>query len=150
MTVNFTTANANPKIGYVPTVTVANAVSNPAPTKNEVIKADTLEMEDAKKDKKEKKGFISSVSSGLGSIKKFFASASEYTKGFFKGITGGVVAGSLVYTASNVLKSIKKKPKTKGTVVLSVLAGAAAFVYNMYKAYLNSNNATAQIDHRYR
>ena len=143
MTVNFSTANQ--KIGYVPTVTVSNAVAQPAATK-EVIKADTLEMED----KKQNKGVVSSVSRGIGGIKKFFASAGEYTKGVFSGIAGGAVAGSLVYTASAALKALKKKPQTKGSAILAGLVAAGTFAFNMYKAYLNSNDAKAQIDHRYR
>ena len=144
MTVNFSTANQ--KIGYVPTVTVSNAVAQPAATK-EVIKADTLEMEG---DKKQKKGVVSSVSRGIGGIKKFFASAGAYTKGVFAGIAGGAVAGSLVYTASAALKALKKKPQTKGSAILAGLVAAGTFAFNMYKAYLNSNDAKAQIDHRYR
>lgn len=143
MTVNFSTANQ--KIGYVPTVTVSNAVARPAATK-EVIKADTLETED----KKQNKGVVSSVSRGIGGIKKFFASAGEYTKGVFAGIAGGAVAGSLVYTASAALKALKKKPQTKGSAILAGLVAAGTFAFNMYKAYLNSNDAKAQIDHRFR
>lgn len=146
MTVNFSTETS--KIGYVPTVTVANAATQPAP-KKEVIKADTLEITE-KEPKKENKSMVSKFSSGVGGIKKFFASTGEYTKGFFKGLAGAAVAGSLVYTGSAVLRSIKKKPKSKATVAFSALAAVGAFAYNMYKAYLNTNDKTAQIDHRYR
>lgn len=146
MTVNFPSQTT--KIGYVPTVTVQNALSQPA-TNKEVIKADTLEKSDTEP-QKEKKSFVSKFSSFIGSVKKFFASAGEYTKGFFKGIASGAVVGSIIYTGSSVIKAIKKQPKSKATAALSIVAAAGAFVYNMYKAYLNSNDATAKIDHRYR
>ena len=150
MTVNFqsatTTNQATAAQKYVPTVNVANSTKLPAP-KNEVIKADTLEKTE---DRQEKKSAVSKVSSFIGNIKKAFASAGEYTKGFFKGIAGGAVAGSLVYTGSTVLKAIKKKPSNKAGKALAILTAGGTFVYNMYKAYLNSNEAKANIDHRYR
>lgn len=143
MTVNFPSATTNQK--YVPSVTVANAATLPAP-KTEVIKADTLETEH----KHEKKSPVSKVSSFIGNIKKAFASLGEYTKGFFKGAAGGAIAGSVVYTASSIMKAIKKKPANKGGKALAIVVGAGTFVYNMYKAYLNANEAKANIDHRYR
>ncbi len=141
MTVNFPSATASPK--YVPTISVANATTLPAP-KNEVIKADTLEH------KHEKKSPVSKVSSFIGNIKKTFASLGEYTKGFFKGIGGGALAGSIVYTVTSAMKAIKKKPSNKGGVVLAMTTAVGTFAYNMYKAYLNANEAKANIDHRYR
>jgi len=145
MTVNFpATTAASSK--YVPTVTVANSNKLPAP-KNEVIKADTLEKAE---DRQEKKTAVSKVSSFFGNVKKAFATAGEYTKGFFKGIAGGAIAGSLIYTATTILKAIKKKATNKAGKALAVIAAVGTFAYNMYKAYLNSNEAKANIDHRYR
>ncbi len=143
MTVNFPSVTTNQK--YVPTVTVANAAALPAP-KNEVIKADSLETGH----KHEKKSIVSKVSTFVGNIKKGFASFGEYTKGFFKGVGGGALAGSIVYTASSIMKTLKKKQSNKGGVVLAAVTAAGTFAYNMYKAYLNANEAKANIDHRYR
>lgn len=144
MTVSFPSVTANQK--YVPSVTVANSLQQPATTK-EVIKADTLEKST---DKKEKQSLFSKIGSFWGGVKKAFASAGEYTKGFVKGIASGAVAGSLVYTVTSIMKASKKQTKNTAGKALAVVAAVGAFVYNMYQAYLNSNEAKANIDHRYR
>ena len=96
------------------------------------------------------KGFIARVKSG-------FATLGEYTKGFIRGITSGVVAGSVVYTAGSIINSIKTKTAEKaGTTAkrlpnkaLAVAIGVASLAINLWKSSLNANEKRSDIYHRW-
>ncbi len=96
------------------------------------------------------KGFIARVKSA-------FATFGEYTKGTFKGVTSGVVAGSVVYTAASAINFIRNKAAEKaGTVAKKLpnkfLAGAAALAalgINLWNASLNANEKRSEIHHRW-
>lgn len=96
------------------------------------------------------KGFIARVKSG-------FATLGEYTKGFIRGITSGVVAGSVVYTAGSIINSIKTKAAEKaGTTAkrlpnkaLAVAIGVASLAINLWKSSLNANEKRSDIYHRW-
>ena len=93
----------------------------------------------------------------IANFKSFFASLGEYTKGIVRGITSGVVAGSLVYTAGSIINSIKTKAAEKaGTTAkrlpnkaLAVVVGATALAVNLWKSSLNANEKRSDIYHRW-
>ena len=73
--------------------------------------ADSVEISSQNK---EKKGPIKSIKGFIANIKKFFATTTEYAKGTVKGLTSGVVAGSVVYTAGSVINFAKQKAVSSG------------------------------------
>lgn len=125
------------------------------------VASDTVEISN----KKEKKGLIKSVKGFIAGVKKFFAAAGEYTKGTVKGLTSGVVAGSIVYTGGTafnairqtlanrsaqkageeVVKVVKKFPSkvAAGIVAVGALAG------NLWTASLNATEKQSEIDMRW-
>ena len=115
--------------------------------------------------KNEKKGPVKSIKGFIANIKKFFATTGEYLKGTVKGITSGVVAGSVVYTAGSVVNfakqraansAAKKAGEEAAKVVkkipnkaLAVVVGAIALGANLWTASLNATEAGSKIDHRW-
>lgn len=122
-----------------------------------VTKANAADVADLSTAKTAKKGPIKSVKGFISNIKKFFATASEYAKGTFKGIKNGVVAGSVVYTMGAIYNSVKSKAAAKAQVEFKnihnkFLAGAAAAIAlgaSIWNASLNATQAKSDIDHRW-
>lgn len=100
------------------------------------------------------------ISSTIGDIKRGWVTLTQMSKGAVRGVSTGVISGSIIYTgysALNLIKSniakITKKPAKLGKPVVGAAMGIAAFVvslgYNLWTARLNTNIMTAQIDHKY-
>lgn len=115
--------------------------------------------------KAEKKGPIKSIKGFIANIKKFFATTTEYAKGTVKGLTSGVVAGSVVYTAGSVINFAKQKAANSAakkageeTVkvvkkipnkALAVIVAGIALAANIWTASLNATEKSSNIDHRW-
>lgn len=98
--------------------------------------------------KKVKKGPIKALKGFIGNVKKFFASASEYVKGGFKGIVTGAALGSVIYTAGSIINKVRNK-NGKGHIILASLAGIGSIAANLWTASLNSTEKQSQIEHRW-
>ncbi len=125
-------------------------------------KADSVEISSQKN---EKKGPIKSIKGFIANIKKFFATTGEYLKGTVKGITSGIVAGSVVYTAGSVVNFAKQRAANSAAKkageeavkvvkkipnkALAVVVGAIALGANLWTASLNATEAGSKIDHRW-
>ena len=112
-----------------------------------------------------KKGPIKSLKEFIANIKKFFATTGEYAKGTAKGITSGVVAGSVVYTAGSVINFAKQKAANSAAKkageetakvvkkipnkALAVVVGGIALAANIWTASLNATEKGSNIDHRW-
>ncbi len=133
-------------------ILVNDSISAASPATEE--KSDTVELST---NKETKKGPVKSLKGFIANIKKFFASASEYTKGTVKGIASGAVAGSLIYTAGNIINYFKSVSANKaGTAVkklpnkvLAVTAAVIAVAGNIWNASLNATERSSDIDHRW-
>lgn len=124
--------------------------------------ADSVEISSQNK---EKKGPIKSIKGFIANIKKFFATTGEYAKGTAKGITSGVVAGSVVYTAGSVINFAKQKAANSAAKkageetakvvkkipnkALAVIIGGIALAANIWTASLNATEKSSNIDHRW-
>ena len=114
---------------------------------------------------KEKKGPIKSIKGFIANVKKFFASTGEYIKGTAKGITSGVVAGSVVYTTGSIINYAKQKAANSAAKkageetakiakkipnkALAFIAGGITLAANIWTASLNATEAGSKIDHRW-
>ncbi len=115
-----------------------------------------------------KGGPVKSVKGFIANVKKFFISTGEYTKGAFKGIGAGAVAGSIVYTGGSILNHFKSKGYQKAAKAaeeagteftkkfrkfpnkaLAVIAAGAAVAINIWNASLNATEKQSGVDHRY-
>ena len=119
---------------------------------------DTVEISNSNKE--QKRGPIKSIKHFIANVKKSVATASEYSKGLIKGITSGVVFGSVVYTGGSILKNLK--PREKGPLkvlskigkklpvkLLAIVAVAGAIIGNLWNASLNATEKSSEIDHRW-
>ena len=151
-----TTAENKPQVENKTAVQVKDAL--PASKVQE--KADTVEIST----KDGKKGPIKGLKGFIANIKKFFATTSAYTKGVFKGLATGAVAGSIVYTAGSAINFFKThaaqaaakkageeltKVKKLPNKVLAFAVAGIALVANIWNASLNATEANSQIDHRW-
>ncbi len=113
---------------------------------------------------KTKKGPVKTIKCAIASIKKFFSTIGEYSKGLFKGIKNGAVSGSILYTGAKIFnyiqdKGAKKAAETAGEVAKQVkhlpapaLALGAAVVSigaALWNASLNATERKSDIDHRW-
>ena len=87
----------------------------------------------------------------IANIKSFFAAFGEYTKGTIGGIIKGVAAGSLLYTAGNIINHFREKAGKKllHNKPLAILVGACTLGINLWKASLNVNEKRSDIHHRW-
>ncbi|MCD7779079.1 MAG: hypothetical protein LUH05_00190 [Candidatus Gastranaerophilales bacterium] len=137
-----------------PSVTVKESIAAaPASSKN-TAETDTVEISS---NDKQKNGPVKKVKGFIANIKKFFASAGEYTKGAVKGIGSGAVAGSLIYTGGAIINHVKAKSAEKaGTVAkklpnkfLAVAAAGIAIAGSLWNASLNATERSSNIDLRW-
>lgn len=137
-------------------VTVKDAMSEPEKPVG-AQQADSIEISSKQKEQKEKKGPIKTIKGFIANVKKFTATTSEYVKGTIKGLATGAVAGSVVYTAGQIINSVKTKSALKAgkeatKIPNKLLAGAVAVIAlgaNIWTASLNATEKQSQIDHRW-
>ena len=126
-------------------------------------KTDTFEP--STNDKKTKKGPIKTIKGFIANVKKFFATVGEYTKGIFKGVATGAVAGSVVYTGGAVFNAIRqglanRTAQKTGEEVAKVvkkfpnkiaagLVAVGALAANIWTASLNATEKQSEIDMRW-
>ena len=115
--------------------------------------------------KKEKKGIIKSVKGFVAGVKKFFAAVGEYTKGTFKGIVTGAIAGSIIYTGGNAFNAIRqgianrtaqkageeaaKVVKKFPSKIAAGIVAVGAIAANLWTASLNATEKQSEIDMRW-
>ena len=158
-----------PKTAMQETPKAPTSVQNQAPqsvTVKEAIPASTVSNDSVDlSNKKEKKGIIKSVKGFVAGVKKFFAAVGEYTKGTFKGIATGAIAGSVVYTAGNAFNAIRqglanrsaekageqvaKVVKKFPSKVAAGLVAVGALAANLWTASLNTTEKQSEIDMRW-
>ena len=126
--------------------------------------ADSVELSTTKKEKK--KGPIKRLKSFIANVKKFFASAGEYTKGFFKGLVQGATAGALIYTAGDIINYAKTSAASKAAAeagteaaakvvkkipnkALAIVALVGALAINLWNSSLNATEKRSEIEHRW-
>lgn len=126
--------------------------------------ADTVEISTEQKPKK--KGPIKRLKGFIANVKKFFATAGEYTKGFFKGLVQGATAGAIVYTAGDIInyakanaakkvvaeagaETTKKVVRKIPNKALAVVALVGAIAINLWNASLNATEKKSEIEHRW-
>lgn len=125
--------------------------------------ADTVEL--SSNNKETKKGPIKAVKGFIANVKKFFATAGEYTKGAVKGITTGAIAGSVVYTGGTVFNAIRqgvanrsaqkageevaKVVKKFPSKVMAGVVAVGALAANIWTASLNATEKQSEIDMRW-
>ena len=131
-------------------------------------KADSVEL--SSNNKETKKGPIKAVKGFIANVKKFFATAGEYTKGLFKGITSGFVAGSVVFTGGSAINGIRqfladkagrkvaqeageefvqKAVKKFPSKVAAGIVAAGALAASIWNASLNATQKQSEIDMRW-
>lgn len=131
------------------------AVKDALPASNVKIEqpADSVEIST----KPAKKGPIKSLKTGIANFKKFFATTGEYIKGTAKGITKGVVAGSVVFTSGSIINHFKGKSAEKAgqafkklpNKALAIVAGGLALAGSLWTASLNATEKNSEIEHRW-
>ncbi len=117
--------------------------------------ADTVEISSENQTKSQ--GPIHKLKSFIGNIKKFFSTTGEYVKGTAKGISTGIVAGSVVYTGGSIINGIKGKMAAKSgetakkipNKALAVTVGVLSLAANIWTASLNATEKQSAIDHRW-
>lgn len=149
--------------------TTANNTNQPVVVKDAIPSSNVKEQQtdsvQISSKKAEKKGPIKSIKGFIANIKKFFATTTEYAKGTVKGLTSGVVAGSVVYTAGSVINFAKQKAANSAakkageeTVkvvkkipnkALAVIVAGIALAANIWTASLNATEKSSNIDHRW-
>ena len=131
-------------------------------------KADTVEL--SSNNKQTRKGPIKAVKGFIAGVKKFFSTVGEYTKGLFKGIAGGFVAGSVVYAGGSAVNGIRqfladragkkvaqeageefiqKAVKKFPAKVAAGIVAAGALAASLWNASLNATQKQSEIDMRW-
>ena len=113
-----------------------------------------------------KPGPIKRLKGFIANVKKFFATAGEYTKGFFKGIIQGATTGALIYTIGDIANGLITKKASKVTAeagaeaakkvvkkvpnkALAAIAVVGAIAINLWNSSLNATEKRSEIEHRW-
>lgn len=143
--------------GVFENITVTQPIVNTVPTQQQPVKVEQVASAPVEKkdevvissNQEKKKG--GKISRGIAQIKKVFASISEHTKGFFKGLKSGLISGSVVYTVGTIASKLRKNKASKPlpSAALGIATAVATFAINMWKGHLNANEKKSDIEHRW-
>ena len=128
-------------------------VTKPAVSETKTDELDISKDASAEKPKaepKEKTTLSQKFRNAYATVKKAFIAIGEYTAGTIKGVVyGGITALAVIggKAIRNVMKN--KPPITKGGKIWAGVAATAVFGYQIFKAYLNTNERSAGVDHRW-
>ncbi len=133
------------------------SVSDSLPASNVKNTSETDTVEISAENQNTKQGPIRTVKNFIANIKKFFSTTGEYIKGTVKGLSTGVVAGSVVYTGGSVINHFRGKaaaktgqtPKNIPSKALAVTVGVLSLASNLWNASLNATEKKSNIDHRW-
>lgn len=148
---------------------VNTAINNPQMDVSNVLPASKVQNDSVEiGTKTEKKGPIKAIKGFIANVKKFFNTSGEYIKGGAKGIAGGAIAGSVVYTAGSIINHFKTKGIEKAAraaqaageeftkkahkipnKTLAFVVGGLVLASNLWTASLNATEKNSGVDHRW-